>query len=119
MNKLSNASKNGKGSIEKFKLLIQSIKNEVIRGIQVVLVYVPTISYYNQAEPGKFEQELNFFKKLNRDSPDVFYLEYLKGWDTRHAFFFDPIHLNPEGQQALTDSVLKDLNPLIHGISGI
>ena len=83
------------------------------QNIIVVLVYVPTIAHYNQAEPDKFEQEINYFKSLNQKFTNLHYFEYLEGWDTNYSFFFDPIHLNPEGQQAFTTAFSSDLKRLL------
>lgn len=98
---------------------LRTLKTLELKGIKVVLVYVPTISVYNRVEPEKFQSELDFFRSLAQDNPSLFYFEYLKSWEYKHEYFFDPIHLNPEGQEAFTDSLAKDLNRLIYGISGI
>lgn len=76
------------------------------------MVYVPTISYYNQAEPEKFEEMRKFFQQSGQSDPLVYYLEYLEGWDNRHEFFFYPIHLNPERQQELTDAIARDFKKI-------
>lgn len=77
--------------------------------IHVVLVYVPTIEYYNTAEPKKFELELEYFRNLERTHPSISYLEFIEDWESRHEYFFDPIHLNPEGQQAFTKALSDSL----------
>lgn len=93
---------------------LKSIQKLNGRGIKVVLIYIPTISYYNQAEPEKFEELRKFFQELDQSSSEINYLEYLKDWDHRYELFFDPIHLNPEGQQALTNAILRDLKKIKH-----
>ena len=85
----------------------------------MVLTYVPTISLYNHVEPEKFQNELDFFRSIPDQFPNVYYLEYLEGWEENHAFFFDPIHLNPEGQKAFTQSFSKDFIKLLNGVSEI
>lgn len=79
------------------------------RQVKVVLVYVPTIKYYNRAEPSKFNLELLYFRSLQKRFKNVVYLEYLKGWEDKYDYFFDPIHLNPEGQSAFTEAFSIDL----------
>lgn len=83
------------------------------RNIRVVLVYVPTISFYNRAEPEKFNAERAYFEKLAAAYEQIEYFEYLEEWENSYTFFFDPIHLNPEGQQAFTSSFSKDLKQLL------
>jgi hypothetical protein len=79
------------------------------RGIQVVLVYVPTIGLYNRAQPELFAQELVYLRGLEAHFDGVHYLEYLEGWEDRSEYFFDPIHLNPQGQQRFTEAFINDL----------
>ncbi|MFC5191154.1 hypothetical protein ACFPIK_05200 [Algoriphagus aquatilis] len=105
---------------ENRQIFLRTLKTLKTKGIKVVLVYVPTIASYNQAEPEKFEKELDFFRALDQNNSDVFYLEYLKDWESKHEFFFDPIHLNPEGQKAFTNALSKDLKFLVDdGVSRI
>lgn len=104
---------------ENRKIFLRTIKNLESKGIKVVLVYVPTISIYNQVEPEKFQKELDFFQSLADQNPSLFYLEYLNQWESQYEFFFDPIHLNPDGQKAFTDSLANDLKNIFSEISGI
>lgn len=86
-----------------------SIAKLLEKDIRVILVYVPTISYYNYAEPEKFKQELDYFRALAKGNKGIFYLEYLVNWESSYNYFFDPIHLNPEGQKAFTEVLSNDL----------
>lgn len=90
-----------------------TLKDLQTKNIQVVLVYVPTISYYNQAEPEKFKEEISYYKNLPLQYNNVQYFEYLEGWESNYSFFFDPIHLNPEGQSAFTTAFSSDLKSLL------
>lgn len=83
------------------------------KNIKVVLVYVPTISYYNQAEPVKFQDEITYYKNLPQQFENVHYLEYLEGWESNYSYFFDPIHMNPKGQAAFTKAFAEDLKKLL------
>jgi preprotein translocase subunit SecE len=96
-----------------------SLEKLTSRGIQVILVYVPTISYYNHAEADKFKAELNYFQEIAQESNKIYYLEYLKGWEDAYQLFFDPIHLNPEGQEKFTSALVKDLKPILDEVSGL
>jgi hypothetical protein len=100
-------------------IFLRTLKLLKAKGIQVVLVYVPTISQYNKAEAEKFKQEIEFFEFLAAGSDTIFYLEYIKGWDDQYEYFFDPIHLNPEGQKKFTKAFAQDFNKLIDGFSGL
>ncbi len=106
-----------------YRTINSTLKNKAIfentlklltdQNIQVFLVYVPTISYYNQAEPEQFEAMLQYFKWLAASNQQLHYLEFLYGWDTQHQYFFDPIHLNPTGQAAFSQALAQQLKPLL------
>jgi hypothetical protein len=98
---------------ENRKIFEETISFLVKKNIKVVLVYVPTISYYNHAEPAKFQKELVYFKRIAASHKNIEYLEYLENWESQFSFFFDPIHLNPEGQAAFTTSFSQDLKYLL------
>ncbi|TFV97417.1 SGNH/GDSL hydrolase family protein [Algoriphagus kandeliae] len=93
-----------------FEETLQKLKE---MGKRVILVYVPTISYYNHAEPEKFRKELNYFRSLADKDSNIDYLEYLEGWEDQFNYFFDPIHLNPVGQKAFTSSFATDLKKIL------
>jgi hypothetical protein len=95
---------------ENIKIFEASINKLVKKGIKVYLVYVPTISYYNQAERDKFESSLSYFRTFSNKTKNVEYLEFIKGWDTQYDYFFDPIHLNPLGQQAFSDTLINHID---------
>lgn len=80
--------------------------------IRVILVYVPTIDVYNEAEPGKFQAEIDYFQQLSFNKKNIDYLDYLDGFSEQHSFFFDKIHLNPEGQENLTKQFIVDYKNL-------
>jgi hypothetical protein len=97
---------------ENRKIFEETISLLMKKKIKVILVYVPTISYYNQAEPAKFQEELDYFQRIADSHKNIEYLEYLDNWESQFSFFFDSIHLNPEGQAAFTTSFSQDLKRL-------
>ena len=98
---------------ENRKIFEETISLLMKKNLKVILVYVPTISYYNQAEPEKFQKELVYFQRIADSHKNIEYFEYLENWESQFSFFFDPIHLNPEGQAAFTSSFSQDLKYLL------
>lgn len=98
---------------ENRKIFEETISQLVKKNVKVILVYVPTISFYNHAEPSKFKKELDYFRCIANTSNGIEYLEYLVNWESQFNFFFDPIHLNPEGQTAFTEAFSQDLRPFL------
>ncbi|MCG2590797.1 hypothetical protein [Rhodohalobacter sulfatireducens] len=87
----------------------KSINELTSQGINVVLLYVPTTDLYNDLEPREFSNELDYFRKIEKENDRVLYFEYLNGWESNYDLFFDPIHLNPEGQALLTEQFISDI----------
>lgn len=96
-------------SSQNIKIFESTIEKLVKRNIKVFLVYVPTISFYNKAEKDKFHECLNYFREFAKTSKNIQYLEFIDGWEMKYNYFFDPIHLNPLGQKAFTDSLMRYL----------
>lgn len=92
----------------------RSIKKLLDNNIKVVLLYVPTIALYNQAEQEKFTNEINYFQKLGATMPGLYYFEYLTTYSQDYSIFFDPIHLNPKGQAMVTKQLVKDIQPILN-----
>ncbi len=90
----------------------KSIKKLNDRGINVVLLYVPTINLYNRYEPAKFNAELEYFRSIDKQYDGVSYIEYLEPYSSDYTIFFDPIHLNPKGQKLITEKLIVDLKNL-------
>jgi hypothetical protein len=95
---------------EIFEATIRTLKEN---NIQMILVYVPTISYYNKAEPKKFQNVLKYFQEIEEKYENVKYIEYIDYWEDQHELFFDPIHMNPKGQKAFTKALSDSLNQLL------
>lgn len=80
--------------------------------IKVILVYVPTLDVYNEAEPMKFHTEIEYFQQLSDNKINIDYLDYLEAFSEQHSLFYDKIHLNPKGQENLTKQFIVDYKTL-------
>ncbi len=96
-------------STTNINILRETIKELSDRNIKVILLYVPTIDLYNQAEPQKFNETLNILQQIDDDFESVSLLNYLEPWAHDYTLFFDPIHMNPKGQKLVTEKLIKDL----------
>lgn len=96
-------------SNENINILKQSIKELENRNIKVILLYIPTIDIYNQAEPEKFKRTLDIINSFTKEFTNVSILNYLEPYSHDYSLFFDPIHMNPEGQKTITMQLIKDL----------
>lgn len=96
-------------SDENIEILKQTIKVLDDRGISVILVYVPTIDLYNEAEPEKFEASLAIINGFKKEFQNVRVLNYLEPFSHNYDLFFDPIHMNPKGQKKVTLKLIADM----------
>ena len=95
---------------ENIKTFKKSIDYLLSNDIKVILVYVPTIDLYNNAEPKKFDETLNIIESFIGD--DVYFFNYLEPWESHYDLFFDKIHLNKKGQHIISKELVKDLKLL-------
>ncbi len=91
------------------ELLKETIRELNRKNINVILLYVPTIDVYNQAEPKKFTETLEIFKQMADEFENVSFLNYLEPYSHDYSLFFDQIHMNPKGQELITKRLIQDL----------
>ena len=77
------------------------------RGIKVVLLYVPNIDKLEQIQQQKFDETIAVFKGM--ESKHIRFLNFQEPWSHDYSLFYDPIHLNPEGQKRITEELIRAL----------
>lgn len=92
-------------SPENKEIFETTLRKLVDEGVKVLLIYTPTVDIYNDAEPEKFQAELDYFRTVAKSDTSINLIEYLDPWSSDYSMFFDPIHLNPTGQKEITDSL--------------
>lgn len=99
--------------IDNSPLNIDALRETIIelgkKNITVILLYVPTIDLFNQAEPELFQESIAIFEELDSSHEHVTFLDYNDFYSHNHDLFFDPIHMNPKGQLEVTKRLIKDL----------
>ena len=97
---------NDENNIIAFKqTLAQLTENDV----SVLLLYVPTIDKMTMAQPKKFNETIKLFEKFAAESTKVKFLNLQEPWSHNYSMFYDAIHMNPEGQTAVTESLITYL----------
>ncbi len=91
------------------KALRETIVELGKKNITVILLYVPTINFINKAEPELFQESIAIFEELDGRYEHVTFLDYNDFYAHDHCLFFDPIHMNPKGQQKVTKRLIRDL----------
>lgn len=85
------------------------------RQIHIILVNTPVAKILNDYEPEKFEQVHAYFQSLAEQSQYVDYIDLNPEFSAQYDCFYDPIHVNPQGQKAITRWLIDVFNNrLIH-----
>ena len=79
----------------------------------MILLYVPTLDLYNAVEPVKFAGAIRRFESYAAADSGITFLNYNLELAGRHELFYDPIHMNPEGQRVVTDRLATDLAAIL------
>lgn len=78
-------------------------------GIHCVLLYIPTIDVFNQADPQGYDKAIALLKSYADRYETVTFLDYNVLFAHRHELFYDPIHLNSQGRAVVTQQLAQDL----------
>jgi len=84
------------------------------RQIHIILVNTPVAKMLNEYEPEKFEQVHSYFQSLAEQSAYVDYIDLNPEFAAQYDCFYDPIHVNPKGQEAITKQLIVFLNQRGH-----
>ena len=80
------------------------------RGIVTVLVNTPIAKMLNEFEPDEYIRITDYFQSKAKDSELVLYWDLNQGFSDRYSLFFDPIHLNVEGQKVINEELIGRYN---------
>lgn len=76
------------------------------RGVKVYLVNTPTLDAINHAQPENFKRIMQYYQNLADHNKMVYFIDFTK-YESNHELFFDPLHLNVNGQTFVTDSLVQ------------
>jgi hypothetical protein len=93
--------------VETFYNTMATLKSKKIK---VILFNPPTIDILNKTEQEKYEKIMDFFSNFAKENDYVEFWNMDPQFASEYSIFFDPIHLNPKGQQLITSEVIKKMN---------
>jgi len=97
-------------NIKVFEDSVETVRNH---GIPIVLLYIPTVDVINRTEPEKHRIAVEKFLTLSKKDRGVIFLDYNSEYEEQHKLFYDPIHMNPEGQKVITGRLIGDLRRIL------
>lgn len=112
LHKLEKEIENNKyGNIEfnedSIKLFQETIKFVLSKNTKIVLAYIPTIDILNSLDRQKYEKMISFYKDLDDRYDNLTFINFNEKYESKHELFFDPVHLNPQGQRIITEDLIK------------
>ncbi|WP_417613377.1 hypothetical protein [Owenweeksia hongkongensis] len=95
---------NNSSNILQFEKTIEILKQN---NINVILLYVPTIDKLEYIQQAKFDETISIFEGYTDDQVEFVNLQ--ETWSHNYSLFYDPIHLNPKGQEQITEELITYL----------
>jgi hypothetical protein len=92
-----------------YRMFDKTIGMVTSKGIQVVLVNTPIIDLLNHTDDESYEKIISLYKEYANSNKMVEYIDFNPGYSSDYSIFYDPIHLNPKGQELLTEELIKKL----------
>lgn len=90
----------------------QTLRLLETRGLTVILVNTPIVKPLNEFEPERYARFIRYMKQLDASSPHIIYWDFNPEFSDHYALFFDPIHLNADGQRVINAELVKRFNAI-------
>lgn len=97
--------------IESFE---QTLRLLTSKGITVILVNTPIAKPLNGYEPELYSRFIQYMQRKDASSTHIIYWDLNPAFSDHYDLFFDPIHLNVEGQRVINEELVKRFNAIKH-----
>lgn len=94
---------------ENIKILKETILLLKEKNIAIILVLLPSVDLFREEEPKQFNEVISIYQNLALEFDNVSFLNYFDPFSSNYSLFFDPIHLNPDGQRLISKEIIKHL----------
>lgn len=99
------------------RTLMQNLEETILhitsKGISVVLLQSPSYYKLTETQQENYKKIEAYFRSLADESPLVEFIDYDKLYNRQSHLFFDPLHLNVEGQKLMTNRLTNDIKKMI------
>lgn len=92
--------------------LEETINHITSKGIHVVLLQSPSYYKLTENQQEKYKKILDYFQSLTNKFPLVSFIDYDQIYNRQSNLFFDPLHLNVEGQELMTKRLIEDIKEI-------
>ncbi|MGH6553684.1 SGNH/GDSL hydrolase family protein [Bacteroides hominis] len=90
--------------------LEQTIKLCITKKIHVILLQTPILKVLTDIHSDDYMKILDYYQLLDNSSKYIHFINYSPYYDENYNIFFDPIHLNVNGQKIVTNRFIKDIS---------
>lgn len=95
------------------KELEQTITFCINRKLHIILLQTPILKVLTDMHPIEYKEITKYYQQLDSASNYVHFINYSPYYDEDYNIFFDPIHLNINGQKIVTERFIKDISYLL------
>lgn len=79
------------------------------RGLNVILLQTPILNVLTNMYNEEYRKIIAYYQSLDEKSEKVTFLNYCTDYEEQHNLYFDPIHLNRNGQILITQKCIEDI----------
>ena len=79
------------------------------RNIKVILISVPIVDALNNYDPENRDKVIRFLEEYAATNERIEYWNFNPKFSSDYSLFFDPVHLNPLGQEVFTQEIISRL----------
>ena len=85
----------------------------ITKKIHVILLQTPILKVLTDIHSDDYIKILDYYQLLDNSSKYIHFINYSPYYDENYNIFFDPIHLNVNGQKIVTERFIKDISYLL------
>jgi hypothetical protein len=72
----------------------------------IILLYIPYVDGLEFNDPRR-EETITIFKRYALENPAIIFYDLTSSLTSKHNLYFDPNHLNPDGQKVATEKLIE------------
>jgi lysophospholipase L1-like esterase len=95
--------KNEQANIDVFYETMQMLQK---KGLKIVLLYFPYVDLLEFNDLRR-EETITIFKRYALENPAIIFYDLTSSLTSKHNLYFDPNHLNPDGQKIATEKLIE------------
>jgi len=82
------------------------------KNIRVILISSPIVDVLNDFYQEERDSVIRYFEEYAENNDLIEYWNLIPEYSSNYSIFYDPIHLNPQGQEIVTREIISRINKL-------